>query len=253
MSERHTRVEAFRRHCHGAIVAADVADLAHLGRLTEAIASIDGIYGVKVGAGLAIASGLAEVTRAIRRVSPDLLVIYDHQKAGSDIPATGEIFAKACAGADVDAVILFSHGGPATVEAYVGALRNSGLVAIVGVAMTHPHFLKSEGGYFDDGSIIPAYLAAARAGACDFVVPATRVDLTHNIVDAVAREVGKCTFYLPGIGTQGGDVRGALKSVGSHAAFPIVGSSIYKAVNPKAAASEVALAIREACEELAHA
>ncbi len=253
MSERRARVEAFRRRCHGAILAADVADLAQLGRLTEAVGSVDGVFGVKLGASLVIGYGLPEATRVVRRFASGSLVVYDHQKAGSDIPATGELFAKACAAADVDAAILFSHGGPATVEAYVAALRSCDLVAIVGVAMTHPRYLKSEGGYFDDESVVPAYLAAARAGARDFVVPATRVELTRSIVAATSREVGRCTFYLPGIGTQGGEVRAALGSVSSQAAFAIVGSSIYKAANPEVAASEVTRMIREACKELPHA
>ncbi len=62
--------------------------------------------------------GLPAVIIAARKHT-DKPIIYDHQKAGTDIPDTGRNFARVVKKAGVDTVIFFPQAGPETARAWI--------------------------------------------------------------------------------------------------------------------------------------
>jgi len=78
------------REC-GIIIAADVTTLSDLRRLAALGSSVREVGGIKVGFSLALRHGLPAVVGAIKEVA-ELPVVYDHQKAGTDIPQMGSPF-----------------------------------------------------------------------------------------------------------------------------------------------------------------
>ena len=185
------------------IPALDVTDLDRVSALAAAIGRHPGVYGFKVGFSLGLAHGLHAVVDRIR-VHSDKPVIYDHQKAATDIPDTGALFARTLADAGIDEGILFPQAGPATLEAWVAALRDAGLKVIVGGLMTHRAYQVSEGGFLLDEGIMQMYRNAAAQGVRSFVVPLTKPDAVRRIAAEVSA-AGEVEFYSPGYGKQGGD------------------------------------------------
>jgi len=170
--------------------------------LVAALGSHRWVHGFKLGFALGLSHGLPEVVRVLAGHT-DKPLIYDHQKAGTDIPATGALFADVLAGAGIGEAILFPQAGPATLEAWVRALQERGLAVIVGGVMTHPAYLASEGGFLVDDAGHRMFAAAAAAGVRSFVVPLTKPAEARAAIEAAG--VGDCTFYSPGYGKQGGD------------------------------------------------
>ena len=165
----------------------------------------------------------------------DKPVVYDHQKAGTDIPQTGKDFAKLCCESGVDAAILFPHAGPATLEAWTDALLEAGIVPIIGAVMTHPKYLASEGGFIVDGAEQEIYRACLRKGVGHFVLPATKP--AHAIL--LKNEVGRSgspipTVLTPGIGRQRADVALVRQHLSGLNWSPIIGSAIYGSDDPRA-------------------
>jgi orotidine-5'-phosphate decarboxylase len=209
------------------IPALDVADLAEACRLVQAVDRLPIVYGYKIGFALGLGYGLPEVCARLRGLSQKP-IIYDHQKAGTDIPDTGPLFAKTLKKGGVTEAIVFSHAGPQTQAAWIDALKAEGLKVIVGGVMTHPGFLASEGGYLIDDKILGAYATAAERGVNAFVVPLTKPE----VVRAIAKKLGpgrEWEFYSPGMGTQGGAVTG-LEILKRH--YIIVGRSLLSAADP---------------------
>ena len=185
------------------IPALDVTDLDKVSSLVEAVGSHPGVYGFKVGFSLGLTHGLPAVVQRIRAAS-DKPVIYDHQKAATDIPDTGTLFARTLADAGIDEGILFPQAGPVTLAAWVDALRDAGLKVIVGGLMTHAAYQVSEGGFLRDDGILQIYRDAAARGVRSFVVPLTKPEAVQRIAAAVSG-AGDVEFYAPGFGKQGGD------------------------------------------------
>ncbi len=200
-------------------------------------ADIEGVGGYKIGFLLGLEHGLPEVVEVTRKYT-DKPVIYDHQKAGTDIPGTGKKFMDVCRKAGVDAVILFPQSGPETERAWVEAALEKELGVIVGGLMTHPQYLRSEGGYIADEAVIEMYLNAAELGVTDFVVPGNRPDDIKKIRNSLESEGVSPVFYAPGFVTQGGSISDAAQAAGErwHA---IVGRGIYAAENKKLACIEL--------------
>src|SRR3989344_7901782 len=143
------------------IPACDVESIEKLKQIVGETCDIDGIGAYKVGFSLVIPCGISEVIDAVRKYT-DLPVIYDHQKAGTDIPDTAECFMKAVKG--VDAVILFPQSGPETEKAWVKSALREKLGVIVGGEMTHE-------GYFDfikEDAPEKIYEIAKKLGVNDF-------------------------------------------------------------------------------------
>jgi len=217
------------------IPALDVADLGEACRVVEKVDRHPDVYGYKIGFALGLGYGLPEVCKRIRALSQKP-IIYDHQKAGTDIPDTGALFAKTLRQGGVTEAIIFSHAGPQTQAAWIDALKAEGLKVIVGGVMTHPGFLASEGGFLIDDKILGAYALAAERGVSAFVVPLTKPE----VVRAIATRLGSTReweFYSPGMGSQGGATTG-LEMLRRH--YIIVGRSLLSAADPVAYLTKLA-------------
>ncbi len=210
------------------VLAADVRTFNELKSLAQSMADIAGIGAFKLGFALGL-QGLAEAVKIVKgEMGTDFPVIYDHQKAPTDIPATGKIFADVVRSAGVDATILFPLAGPATQEAWTRECQFADLEILVGGIMTHPEFLVSEGGYIADEAVMEIYDLACDQGVSNFVVPGTKLDWVKRIRELLVQKLGEGKFalYAPGFITQAGDISECGKEAGNfwHA---IVGSTIY--------------------------
>lgn len=160
--------------------------------------------------------------------------IYDHQKAGTDIPQMGRPFAKTCREAGVDGIIIFPQAGPRTLEAFVSSALENDLVAIVGIMMTHPGYLASDGGYLIDTAPSLICDSALRLGATHFVLPGTNPTVVRRFSTGPLGD-GRYTLWMPGIGAQGGCLGNAFEAALPNKAVGIIGSSIYASTDPKKA------------------
>ena len=105
-ASRAAGVAALEACSHGVVCACDLDRLDDVVRLVEAIDPVDGLAGYKLGSLLTLRHGLVEVVRRLRAVTAKAL-LYDHQKAGLDIPSMAAPYAAACREAGVDALVLF--------------------------------------------------------------------------------------------------------------------------------------------------
>jgi orotidine-5'-phosphate decarboxylase len=219
---------------HGVICATDLDDLEAIRRLVDAIDSVEALVGYKFGSLLALRFGLAAVVKAFRRLTSKWL-IYDHQKAGLDIPSMAPEFAAVCRDAGMDALILFPVAGPGSVDAFVGATLKVGLVPIVGGALPLPDYLATGGGFVAEDAL-PRILDRAHAlGARDFIIPATdTVAIKAHAATFAAR--GATRLYMPGIGALGGDITRAFEAARPLGSYAIIGRALYAAGDPAAAA-----------------
>lgn len=225
------------------IVAADVIGSLALDSLVEGVVGVPGIGGIKLG----FTMGLRDLTNAVqtvrRKMGEHFPVIYDHQKAGNDIPPMGASFAASLRDSGIDAAILFPFAGPATQKAWTEACFNLGVHVITGGIMTHPEFLVSEGGYIADEAVDRIYRLACQLGVTHFVVPGNKVDWVKRIRAILVEELGEGNFvlYAPGFITQKGDISECGQAAGDewHA---IVGSAIYNQPS-KEARRQAAIAV----------
>lgn len=202
------------------------------------LAGVEGLGGVKVGFEVGLGIGLREATNTVLEANDRLRVIYDHQKAGNDIPETGKNFARTMRLARVDAAILFPFTGPQTQERWTRELQDRGIGVIVGAEMTHKQIRASEGGYVLDAAFKKMFTKAVELGVVDFVVPGNKPDKVAEYKEFFDKEVGEgnYSFWAPGFIDQGGDISetGAIAGRRWNA---IVGGAIYNAENIRAAAS----------------
>jgi orotate phosphoribosyltransferase len=221
----------------GVIPACDVATLEDLEKIVEATADNPKISAYKIGFELGLAYGLPRVVGTIKDKAPGKKVIYDHQKAGTDIPDTGAAFARVCKQAGVDVVIFFPQAGPETERAWIYRALCQDLGVFVGGRMTHPAYAQSEGGFITDEGALEMYKIAARAGVNHFIVPGNKPDVIKTVREVVEAEGVKPVFGAPGFVAQGGKISDATQVAGDnwHA---IVGRGIYAAKDMKAAALE---------------
>ncbi len=185
------------------VPALDVTDLTAMERVVSSLADHPFVHGFKLGFSVGLTYGLPKAVDLIRRHS-DKPVIYDHQKAATDIPATGKLFARVMATAGIDEVILFPQAGPVTLRAWIEALHEADRKVIVGGAMTHPGYLDREGGFLLDAAPERMYGIAREAGVRAFVMPLTKPDIARAAADAAGLEPDM-EYYSPGYGKQGGD------------------------------------------------
>jgi orotidine-5'-phosphate decarboxylase len=177
----------------------------------------------------------------------DKPLIYDHQKAGTDIPSTGKDFMKDLAEAGLDAVILFPQSGPVTQKAWIEAAREVGLDVLGGGIMTHDKYLRSEGGYIADEAILEMYLNSVKEGVTSFIVPGNRPEWISKIKEAIEDAGLTPTFYAPGFVAQGGNISETTKVAGDYW-HAIVGRGLY--LNKAEGRYKTAEEVREAALEL---
>src|SRR3989339_1052912 len=216
------------------IPSCDVESLEKLDKLVKATCNVQGVGAYKIGFELVIPFGMEKVVKTIRKYTK-LPVIYDHQKAGTDIPEIGEKFMKACKLAD--AVILFPQAGPETEAAWIKAAQNAKMKVIIGGEMTHQAYLKEAGGFIDDNAPARIYGIAASMGVTDFVIPGNKPEKAMEYVNLIKRKIKNPVFYSPGLITQGGRISDLAKRLDSWHA--IVGRAIYEAKDMKKSAGEL--------------
>jgi orotidine-5'-phosphate decarboxylase len=222
----------------GIILAADVDNLEKLRVLLNQVSGVREIVAIKLGFSLGLRFGLPNVVNTVREIS-SLPIIYDHQKAGTDIPQMGPAFAAVCREAGVDGAIFFPQAGPRTLEGFVSGAIEKELVPIVGLVMSHPAYLESEGGYIVDEAPNRMAATALELGVTNFVLPGTKPKIVKKFARGVLAET-KVAIMMPGIGSQGGSLSAACKAAAPHRSFPIVGSAIYDAKEPRRAARSFA-------------
>lgn len=217
------------------IPSCDVSDLEKLKNLVKETCSVEGIGAYKIGLELCIPFGIRKVIDTIRKYT-NLPIIYDHQKAATDIPDLGEKFARAVRG--VNAVILFPFTGPETEKAWIKACKKAKLGIIVGGEMTHKAFLETDGGFISDKEALKIYEIAAREKIKDYVVPGNKPEKIKLYKAFLEARGIKPIFYSPGLITQGGDIAEGAKAAGEnwHA---IIGRALYNAKDVNKAAKEL--------------
>lgn len=210
------------------VVAADVTKLFELVDLLNAVRGVRQIGAVKLGIGMGLNNlyKMAEIAKSI--LGREFPLIYDHQKAGNDIPDMGKVFAGKIKRAGINNVILFPFAGPETQEEWTGACFEAGLNVLTGGIMTHSKFLVSEGGYIADDAPERIYRLACNLGVRHFVVPGNKLNWVIKVRGFLESKLGEGNFvlYAPGFITQKGDISECGQIAGEewHA---IVGSAIY--------------------------
>jgi orotidine-5'-phosphate decarboxylase len=158
-------------------------------------------------------------------------ILYDHQKAGTDIPDTGKPFARLLKQAGVDCGILFPQAGPVTMRAWVEALREEGVGVMVGGWMSHAGYVQSQGGFLADEALVRLYQEAARLGVVDYVMPGNQPAVIQRLREVVRNEGIEPALYMPGFVAQGGSLQAAAEVAGPRW-HGIVGRGIYEAADP---------------------
>ena len=217
------------------IPSCDVRTLEELRKLVSETCDVKGVGAYKIGFELVIPYGMEKAVAEIRKITK-LPVIYDHQKAATDIPEMGEKFVAACK--DVDAIILFPQSGPMTEREWIKAVQKAKKTVIVGGEMTHQGYLEESGGWLRNDAPEKIYSIAAGLGVADYVVPGNKPEKILRYRKLLEAKGIKPIFYSPGLVAQGGSITEGAKAAGErwHA---IVGRGIYGAKNMKKAAQEL--------------
>ena len=218
------------------IPACDVPTLEEFEDIVKKTADLPKIGGYKIGFELGLKYSLKTVVETARKYT-NKPIIYDHQKAGTDIPDTGKNFARTCKQAGVNAIILFPQAGPETERAWIYHALDNGLKVIVGGRMTHPAYAVSEGGFITDEGALEMYRIAAKAGITNFVVPGNKPEVIKQIRELIESQGVSPVFFSPGFIAQGGSISEAAKVAGDKF-HGIVGRGIYAALEKRQAAIE---------------
>ncbi len=219
------------------IPACDVETIEQFEELVKQTCKVEGIGGYKIGFELGLGYGLPAIVEMARKHT-DKPLIYDHQKAATDIPDTGKNFARTMKKSGIDSIILFPQAGPETQRAWILHAYDFGLNVIVGGRMTHPAYAVSEGGFITDEGALEMYGIAARTGVNNFVVPGNKLEVIKKIKEVIDSEgVKEPIYYAPGFIEQEGKISDTAKVIEGDF-HGIVGRGITKANDMYAAAIE---------------
>ena len=229
---------------HGIVVALDVPTPERVRDLVEATADVDGVVGYKLGPTMALTLGLAAALELIA-ARTDLPVIYDHQKAGLDIPANADGFATVLADHGVRAAIVFPLAGPTAAREYPAALRRQGVVPLVGGVLSVDDYVQSAGGWVADSALFDIAEAAASLGESHLIAPIGSA--ARGVVAAAGRHGIRPQLFVPGISGDGEQLA-SLAEVGAYVdgVYPIVGRAITRATDPATVADQLVTRLRDA-------
>src|SRR5215472_11643245 len=152
------------RSSHGIVIALDMEDLDQMRQVVERTTAIDGIVGYKVGLTATLRLGLAGAAATLRPLT-DLPLVYDHQKAGPDVPDMAQKFAATCRAAGVDGLILFPVAGPRAVREFVGNALKNEILPVVGGDLPLPDYNVAGGGFIADDALDRIFALAIDIGA----------------------------------------------------------------------------------------
>ncbi len=224
---------------HGIMPALDSDSVYDVLRTVEASTNIDGVIGYKIGLTLALRLGLASAVAALREVT-DLPIIYDHQKAGPDIPDMGSKFCALAADAGVSGVILFPLAGPRAVDAFVGGAIDAGLMPLVGGDLPLKDYNASGGGYVVDDALDHIFQRAVGLGANHFIVPGNTDEKVRHHATWLRKATRTPSLVIPGIGALGGNISDCFAAAKGCRAYAVIGRAIYGASDPTEAARKLA-------------
>lgn len=223
----------------GIVPALDLLTLDDLRRVVEATTGVDGIVAYKVGLQAVLHVGLFRTVAAIRELT-DLPLIYDHQKAGADMPDSAAGFVSICAKADLAGLILFPVAGPTAVREFVGHTLAAGLDAVVGGHIPVPDYTTSSGGYFVDDVLDRLLADAVTVGASQVVLPANDPEGIRRRCAWLTSQVAAPVVYLTGIGPLGGTIASSFAAAdGMPVRRAVLGRRICAAADPTEAAKTV--------------
>jgi orotidine-5'-phosphate decarboxylase len=176
-------------------------------------------------------------------------VLYDHQKAGNDIPDTSVNFARSMVRGGVDGAILFPFAGPMTQEAWTKALQAEDIGVFTGAEMTHPGFTQATGGSLTERALEDIIDRALDLDVGNFIVPgnkAPKVEKWRTKIET-ARGIGGYALAAPGFVDQGGSITEAGMAAGQ-LWHPIIGRGVHanKEMSPREAVEFYTQQLREA-------
>lgn len=216
----------------GIVPALDIDSPERLEFVVKATTNVPGIAGYKLGLTSVLRFGLKESMRRLRDLT-DLPVLYDHQKAGPDMPDMAKKFSVMCAEAEVDGLILFPVAGPTAVDGFVGESIRAGITPVVGGEIPVPDYGVSGGGYLLDDALDRILARAAMNKADHFVLPAHDTQKIIRWSDWIAANVEDPVVFLTGFGPLGGTIETSFAAASACARrFAIVGRLITGATDP---------------------
>jgi orotidine-5'-phosphate decarboxylase len=224
---------------HGIMPALDADSLDAIARVVEATTRIEGVVAYKVGLTATLRLGLEGAIRMLRAVT-DLPLIYDHQKAGPDVPDMAAKFAATCKAAGADGLILFPIAGPRAVDEFVGHSHRNRLMPVVGGDLPLPDYNVSGGGYIADDALARIFDRAIPLGADHFVVPANVPAKVAAHARTLLERIDVPSLFLPGIGALGGSIGDAFAAAKGCRCYAVVGRAVYAAPDPAEAAKKLA-------------
>jgi len=227
------------RATHGILSALDLEAIDDMCRLAERIGRVDGVIGFKLGLTAVLRLGLAGAVKQLRQAT-DLPLIYDHQKAGADVPDMAAKFAAVCRAAAVDGLILFPIVGPRAVREFVGSALKNELLAAVGGDLPLPDYTMAGGGFIADDALEQIFALALEVGATSFVVPANQPAKVERHAAALKAKLERPSLFLPGIGPLGGSISETFGAAPGCNLYAVVGRAIYGAADPLEAAKRLA-------------
>ncbi|MGI9334224.1 MAG: orotidine 5'-phosphate decarboxylase / HUMPS family protein [Gammaproteobacteria bacterium] len=219
----------------GIMPALDVEKLDDACRIVERTTDVDGVVAYKLGLTLTLRAGLASAVGTLRKFT-DLPIIYDHQKAGADLPDMAAKFASTCKAAGVDGLILFPIAGPSAVKQFVGQSLAQGLLPLVGGDLPLPDYNTRGGGFVAGTGLARIFEQSVEIGARHFVVPATDTRKIGRVTRLLQERLDTPSLFLPGIGALGGSIVSAFKAAPECHCYAVVGRGIYSASDPAEAA-----------------
>lgn len=228
----------------GIVPALDADTEEQLVQVVKATARLEGVAGYKIGLSSALRHGLRESVRRIRDLT-DLPLLYDHQKAGPDMPDMARKYADLCAEACIDGAILFPTSGPTSVDRFVGEMHRVSLIPIVGGEIPATDYRQSNGGYIVDDALDRILARAAAAKADHFVLPANNADNVSRWSRWIGANVPNAVVFLTGFGALGGTIEDSFAAADACARrFAIVGRLIVQSKAPDEAVKRLYDAIR---------
>ena len=220
---------------HGIVPALDLESLDEVCRVVQCTTDVEGVVAYKLGLTCTLRLGLTAAVEALRSIT-DLPIIYDHQKAGADVPDMAAKFTRTCKEAGVDGLILFPVAGPTAVRQFVGQALDHGLLPIVGGDLPLPDYNVRGGGFIANNGLVRIVEQSVSLGADHFVVPATDTRKLKRIVRLLNEHVQSPALFLPGIGALGGSISKAFAAAPECRLYGVIGRAIYNAADPAEAA-----------------
>src|SRR6201996_6758603 len=223
----------------GIVPALDIDSHEHLELVVRETSKREGVAGYKLGLTSVLHFGLGESVRRLRDLT-DLPIIYDHQKAGPDMPDMAKKYTALCKEADVDGLILFPVAGPTAVDQFVGEAIRADLTPFVGGEIPVPDYGVSGGGYMLDDALDRILARAVQNKADHFVLPANDKAKIMRWSKWIAANVKSPLVMITGFGALGGTIETSFTSAAAcERRFAIVGRLITGAKSPGDAAARM--------------